>query len=392
MTSLASHEERIRIDTALLCEIAEIAEPAMRALAVADFDDIGDAEIVILAAIAGGRSVQSIADAFAAAGISGGNVRKGTDRLVKQKYLEIKENPRTPGSTRVNITPRGHAAHDVIIHVFRIERWTEFPFQSTDIVISTAPKSGTTWLQMICALLVFQTPDLPAPLAALSPWLENDSKTRDDLLNLLADQNHRRFIKSHLRLSEIPMDPRVRYIVVVRHPLDTLLSFYHHQENLRMEPRQGVKAQQPSVRELLLHYLDTGGTDDSWRLTPATVLRQAAAAWAYRERPNVMLLHYEDLSADLAGEMRRLAAWLEISVPESSWPRLVKAATFEQMRAVASQLRPMPMREPEKFFRSGRSGMGRDLLEADELSRYYDLAARLVPPDLMTWLHREYSR
>lgn len=27
-------------------------------------------------------------------------------------------------------------------------------------------------MQMICALLVFQTPDLPAPLAELSPWME----------------------------------------------------------------------------------------------------------------------------------------------------------------------------------------------------------------------------
>ena len=41
-----------------------------------------------------------------------------------------------------------------------------------DIVISTRSKSGTTWLQMICALLVFQTPDLPAPLGELSPWLD----------------------------------------------------------------------------------------------------------------------------------------------------------------------------------------------------------------------------
>ena len=42
-------------------------------------------------------------------------------------------------------------------------RWLGFPFRSGDIVISTRSKSGTTWVQMICALLVFQTPDLPAP-------------------------------------------------------------------------------------------------------------------------------------------------------------------------------------------------------------------------------------
>ena len=48
-------------------------------------------------------------------------------------------------------------------------RWERFAFRQGDIVISTRSKSGTTWLQMICALLVFQTPDLPAPLPELSP-------------------------------------------------------------------------------------------------------------------------------------------------------------------------------------------------------------------------------
>jgi hypothetical protein len=34
-----------------------------------------------------------------------------------------------------------------------------------------AVEVGTTWTQMMCALLVFQTADLPAPLATPSPWL-----------------------------------------------------------------------------------------------------------------------------------------------------------------------------------------------------------------------------
>jgi len=50
-------------------------------------------------------------------------------------------------------------------------RWLGFPFRDGDIVISTRSKTGTTWVQMICALLIFQTPELPAPLAQLSPWL-----------------------------------------------------------------------------------------------------------------------------------------------------------------------------------------------------------------------------
>ena len=57
-------------------------------------------------------------------------------------------------------------------------RWDGFRFRPGDIVISTPPKCGTTWTQMICALLVFQTPDLPAPLGELSPWLDMVTRPR----------------------------------------------------------------------------------------------------------------------------------------------------------------------------------------------------------------------
>src|ERR1700744_5047485 len=74
-------------------------------------------------------------------------------------------------------------------------RWDGFVFHPGDIVISTRSRSGTTWMQMICALLIFQTPDLPAPLAELSPWMEWLSLGRDGLLAGRAGQGTRRFVK-----------------------------------------------------------------------------------------------------------------------------------------------------------------------------------------------------
>ena len=41
------------------------------------------------------------------------------------------------------------------------------------------------------------------------------------------------------------------------------------------------------------------------------------------------------------------------------------------------------------FVRRGRSGSGRELLTAGELASYYQRTARLAPPDLLAWLHRE---
>jgi hypothetical protein len=67
-------------------------------------------------------------------------------------------------------------------------RWDGFEFRPSDIVISTPPKSGTTWTQMLCALLIFDGPDFPAPLGARSPWLDQSIRALDDLRAVYAAQ------------------------------------------------------------------------------------------------------------------------------------------------------------------------------------------------------------
>ena len=114
-------------------------------------------------------------------------------------------------------------------------RWQGFPFRDGDIVISTRSKSGTTWMQMICALLVLGTPKLPAPLADLSPWVDHTVEPVADVVERLEAQPHRRFVKTHTPLDGIPVDDRATYVVVARHPLDLALSLYHQGDNLDRE-------------------------------------------------------------------------------------------------------------------------------------------------------------
>src|SRR5262245_4912648 len=87
-------------------------------------------------------------------------------------------------------------------------------------------------MQMICALLIFQTPDLPLPLGKLSPWLDWLITPREQVLAMLEAQAHRRFIKTHTPLDGLPLDPRASYLVTARHPLDVAVSAYHHRANL----------------------------------------------------------------------------------------------------------------------------------------------------------------
>lgn len=278
-------------------------------------------------------------------------------------------------------------------------RWTELPFRAGDIVISTRSKSGTTWMQMICALLVFQTPDLPAPLGELSPWLDWLVEPQDALFARLAAQDHRRFLKTHTSLDGVVIEPRATYIVVGRHPLDMAVSLYHQGANLdreRMRELTGApaptepSAPRPPLTEWLRGWIAWDADPHEFLDSLPGVVWHATDAWSRRHEPNIVLAHYADLSSDLEGEMRRLADRLGIAVPEDRWPELVRAATFDDMRGRAQLLAPDPagiMKDRDAFFRRGTSGAGEEVLSREELAHYRERVAELASPEVLAWLH-----
>jgi aryl sulfotransferase len=281
------------------------------------------------------------------------------------------------------------------------QRWVGFRHRQGDIVISTRSKSGTTWMQTICALLIFQTEELPEPMATLSPWLDWKVAKREEVFSRLDAQQHRRIIKTHTPLDGIPLHSQVTYIVVARHPLDMAVSYYCQRDNFdrnRMEALVGEPQQydpsaaRPPLREWLVSWIDR---DIDPRLDLESLpgaMWHLADAWRRRAESNVLLVHYDDLLGNLDEQMRYLAGKLQIVVDERAWPELVRAATFECMRDRADMLVPNPsgiMKDSTAFFRRGTSGAGRLLLDEHGLARYRARVATLAPHDLLTWLHRD---
>jgi hypothetical protein len=291
--------------------------------------------------------------------------------------------------------------------VYDNARWDDFTFRDGDIVISTPAKSGTTWMQMICALLVFGKPELDRDLDELSPWLDAELRPQESVVAALEAQQHRRFIKTHTPLDGVPFDPRVAYVCVGRDPRDVGISLGNHRANI--DPQAVGRAREAAG----LAHVATGRAPweqavsardrfRSWMLddTPVTTnhyslrftMHHLTTFWAGREAANVVMVHYDDLKADLAAEMRRLAARLDITVPESAWPSLVRAATFEDMRKHAPRLVPnfrkAIWRDNDRFFNRGVSGQWVDVLDDADLQEYEARVTGLAAPALLEWVHR----
>src|SRR5262249_50372291 len=195
-------------------------------------------------------------------------------------------------------------------------------------------------------------------LDLLSPWLDMLTRSRDAVIADLDAQSHRRFIKTHTPYDGLPHDDGVTYICVGRDPRDAALSWDNHVAHtdlLAMFTARDAAVGNEDLAELMPDGPPTPAETEierfwQWVDAPfpggprseslAVLVHHISTFWAVRNHDNVLLVHYDDLQADLGGQMRAVSARLGIPIDEARWPALVNAATFERMRANADRAAP----------------------------------------------------
>jgi hypothetical protein len=282
-------------------------------------------------------------------------------------------------------------------------RWAKFEHRPGDIIISTPPKCGTTLTQMMCALLIFDSPEFPGRLDDLSPWLDMNTRSDDEVLAEVDAQTYRRFIKTHTPLDGVPQWPDVTYVVVARDPRDVFVSWEHHMANMdvgrfltAIDGAVGFDAVAPfvtdspaTVEERFDRWLTIDDAQVSMSL--AAVTGHVAVSWERRDEANVQLLHFDDMRTDRAATMSRLAQAFGLDVTQERIDELAAAASLDRMRARADELAPNTKEifsDPALFFRSGTSGGWGELMTADNETIYWERIAELTSPELSDWLHR----
>jgi aryl sulfotransferase len=289
-------------------------------------------------------------------------------------------------------------------------RWDGFAVRPDDIVIATYPKCGTTWAQRIVDLLVFQD---PAPRAIMDTAVWLDSRifaTREEDVATLEAQKHRRFLKSHLPFDALPIYDTVKYIHVARDGRDAFLSWHNHVRGFTPEAKMRIGG--IIMNDPLLAPMMAGGpppeTPEDPQVYFQTWIEEAEGEpragpgaelsyfdfentyWSERGRKNLLFVHFNDLKADLVGEMRRISEFLEIDTPADRLATLARAAEFETMKANGEALLPK-LRQyfdngAQRFLNKGCNGRWRDVLTEADLGRYEAVFRRKVSPACADWL------
>ncbi|MCG6882243.1 MAG: sulfotransferase domain-containing protein [Silicimonas sp.] len=265
--------------------------------------------------------------------------------------------------------------------------WEHFSPRPGDIAVVTPPKSGTTWTQAVVALLLSGDPQVNVDPSTNAPWIDASKDSIDEVMAGLEARSGRRHVKTHTPFDGFAFSPEMTYLCVYRHPIDVYFSWRKHERNMKFDidglpfnedPRAGFR-----------EFLETAYRGTSGAALPM-VLKHYKCSLALADKPNVLMLHYADMTRDLAGVMARVAKQLGIVHPPEVMASLVEAASFDNMKANAGRFVPGAnrdvWRQDADFFHSATSNKWEGRLEADDLAAYDVLMREALTPDERKWL------
>jgi len=291
--------------------------------------------------------------------------------------------PRLPTKTR-----------DIQNHHFDSTIWNDIQFRDDDIIIATYAKSGTTWMQQIISQLLFDAQEGMA-VSEMSPWVDLRIPPKEIKLPMIEAQTHRRFMKTHLPVDALVFSQKCKYIYIARDGRDVVWSLYNHHLNandawydaLNNTPgRVGPPINPPAgtALEYFKNWLDNDG-EPFWSFWENT-----RSWWAIRDLPNVMLVHFADLKADMEGQIRRIADFIDTPVDEAVMERVLNHCSFDYMKTNAVQSVPLGGAFWEggakTFIHKGTNGRWKDTLPQSVSDRYEQKSVEQLGEACAAWL------
>jgi aryl sulfotransferase len=212
----------------------------------------------------------------------------------------------------------------------------------------------------------------------------------------------RRYLKSHLPYEALPVYEGVKFIHTARDGRDSALSFHNHLRGFQSHMLgviTGVSEGDPKFRGQPMPQTpeDPGDYFHGWLADGGAVGDPGASYWdmersywAARTQPDMLLVHYNDLKADRAGEIARIAGFLEIDLPAGVMAQIVAAAGFDEMKKNGAALLPgfenVWVNGADTFLNKGTNGRWKGTYADADLAAYASKVALEFTPGLAAWL------
>lgn len=123
-------------------------------------------------------------------------------------------------------------------------------------------------------------------------------------------------------------------------------------------------------------------------------MRHVQTWWNYKDLPNILFVHYNNLKQDTESEIMRIAQYLEIEIPKGSMQNILTMVSLDTMRRNAVEKERDEEGEPfmkggaRSFFYKGTNSRWRDVLTAEDLLLYDEAAQRELSADCHRWLEQ----
>ncbi len=106
--------------------------------------------------------------------------------------------------------------------------------------------------------------------------------------------------------------------------------------------------------------------------------------------PNVKLIHFNELKANLPGMIREIARFIDVAIDETRFPDIVEHCTFDYMKAHAERMAPrggaLWTGGAATLINKGTNGRWRDTLSDSEIKAYEIKARKELGSACANWL------
>lgn len=264
---------------------------------------------------------------------------------------------------------------------------TELRPRPDDVIISTYPKCGTTWMQQIVHGLRSRGSMDFGEISEVVPFMEVALDCGIDLNGRQAFQP--RAFKTHLSASALPDGART--IVVLRDPMDACVSFYNFMVGWYLEPDT------VSLESFIETYcLDLDEPHNYWA--------HLASWWTRRSSATVQIHCFEDIKKDPARAVRQVADFIGVALDDELETLVLNQSSIDFMlkhkhqfddnllRRARDRVIGLPADGESSKVKSGKVGASKALLSAGTVQRFDEIWQSELTPLTGTGSYEELRK